>query len=422
MTGNIHFDLRGILSFPRGRLKYTGINRVTIEWAKRFADQYGGRFMAPGFSAACAACLQPEPGCQPIVDALAKDESWHERYSAVIADRLPVPLENRSPIAKARRKISAAVEGWAFDGNTRSFLRRASNGTPSIYFCPFTHRLPRNLPPSCIPVFNIFDIIPLLFWDPIFGDTRKLRQTLLQLSRSDSYFVVNSRDCRHTLVSMFDIPNERIFLVPLGVDLDQDVEAGATIPESPVPYFLYVCSDVQRRKNIETTIRAFNIFLERTGLDFELLIVGGGTDSIEPIIRRNAPEHGSKVKGLGRVPESVLRSLYQEAECGLFLSLYEGFGLPVLEYMKNGTPVICSNVTSIPEVAGDCAVCVDPLSTGRIVEAMIRVSADPSFRSDLSARGRIRAAEFSWDRSAATLMEAFQTILSTASSAERSIH
>ena len=405
----IFFDVRGILPFPKSRLKYTGITRATVEWAKRLAHDESVEFMAPGLSKVCGQLLAQEPDCDRIVAKLAKDKLRLAKFTNTIATRLPITMENRNLVSKLRRGLALRFEQKAFNPNTSSFLR-AEGGDRIIYFSPFLHELPKWMPAGCLPVINIFDIIPLLFADPIFGKTDGMRNSILRAVNAGAYFIVNSSDCRHSLHAMFDIPIERVFLVPLGVSSDP-VEAASDLPENNRPYFLYVCSDVQRRKNIEGTIRAFSNYLEKTGDEHELLIVGGGTEKLDDLILTEARFLPERIRGLGRVEEARLRQLYQGADCGLFLSLHEGFGLPVLEYMRFGTPVICSNVTSIPEVAGNSALLVDPLSEEDIVSAMMKIAGDPALRQRLSVQGKIRAAEFSWERSAATLQAAFDSIL-----------
>jgi glycosyltransferase involved in cell wall biosynthesis len=108
---------------------------------------------------------------------------------------------------------------------------------------------------------------------------------------------------------------------------------------------------------------------------------------------------------VGPVPETQLPSLYRGAQALVFASLYEGFGLPLLEAMSCGTPVLTSNVTAMPEVAGDAALLVDPTSVEQIADAMTRIVRDSSLRADLRKKGVARAAQFSWETSASRVRE-----------------
>jgi glycosyltransferase involved in cell wall biosynthesis len=113
----------------------------------------------------------------------------------------------------------------------------------------------------------------------------------------------------------------------------------------------------------------------------------------------------------GRVPEAQLPSLYRSAEALVFASLYEGFGLPVLEAMACGTPVITSNTTALPEVAGDAAVLVDPTSVDQIAEAMGRINRDSSLRKSLRSKGLIQAKRYSWESTIARVQGILENVI-----------
>ena len=114
---------------------------------------------------------------------------------------------------------------------------------------------------------------------------------------------------------------------------------------------------------------------------------------------------------LGFVPDATLAALYRLASVFVFPSLYEGFGLPPLEAMASGTPVITSNVSSLPEVVGDAALLIDPTSPDAIAAAMTRVLEEPELRADLIRRGHERVKAFSWARSVARTREVYTEVL-----------
>src|SRR6185503_11785173 len=114
-----------------------------------------------------------------------------------------------------------------------------------------------------------------------------------------------------------------------------------------------------------------------------------------------ANQHKDFVRLLDYVPETDLAGLYSGARAFVYPSLYEGFGFPVLEAMACGTPVICANTSSLPEVAGDAALLVDPTDTAALAAAIDRVLADPALCAELAAKGRAQAQKFSWERTAA---------------------
>ena len=134
-----------------------------------------------------------------------------------------------------------------------------------------------------------------------------------------------------------------------------------------------------------------------------LVFTGGPTAELA-----NCIEHfhvTQRVYFAGAVPETRLPSLYRSAEALVFPSLYEGFGLPILEAMACGTPVVTANVTAMPEVAGGAALLVDPTSVEQIARAMEQILSDTTLRQQLRHKGLIRSAEFSWAGTAATVRE-----------------
>jgi glycosyltransferase involved in cell wall biosynthesis len=168
----------------------------------------------------------------------------------------------------------------------------------------------------------------------------------------------------------------------------------------PFPYFLSV-SNRRRHKNEFRLVEAFVM----ANLDPRIRLVFTG-EPIPDLVRRIETHHlRSRVDFVGAVPEAKLPSLYRGAEALIFPSLYEGFGLPVLEAMACGTPVVTSNVTAMPEVAGDAALLVDPTSVEQIAEAMKRIVSDSSLRQRLRDKGLKRSAQFSWQRTVAKVHE-----------------
>jgi len=116
------------------------------------------------------------------------------------------------------------------------------------------------------------------------------------------------------------------------------------------------------------------------------------------------------VRFLGFVPDDTLAVLYRLAAVFVFPSLYEGFGLPPLEAMASGTPVVTSNVSSLPEVAGDAAILVDPYEVGSIVDGVRRVLTDPQLAAELRRKGLVRARDFSWERSVSRTHEIYRLV------------
>jgi glycosyltransferase involved in cell wall biosynthesis len=146
--------------------------------------------------------------------------------------------------------------------------------------------------------------------------------------------------------------------------------------------------------------------------EFRLAIVGP-TIWRHDQLREQIRELGmsSRVKLLGYVPDEALPALYSAASLFVFPSLYEGFGLPVLEAMACGTPVVCSNLSSLPEVAGEAALLVDPTNPDELAGAIRRALLDGDLRGDLRQRGLQRARSFTWQRTANKLMDVYSELL-----------
>jgi len=177
------------------------------------------------------------------------------------------------------------------------------------------------------------------------------------------------------------------------------------------PFVLYA-GNIKPHKNLERLIEAFHLLRQHATMkDVQLLIIG---DEISKYANLRRAVHRHKlhkhVRFFGFVSDQTLAALYRLANAFVFPSLYEGFGLPPLEAMASGTPVITSNVSSLPEVVGDAALMIDPYEPAAIADAMQRVLGDADLRADLRRRGLARAREFSWERSIARVREIYAEV------------
>jgi glycosyltransferase involved in cell wall biosynthesis len=176
------------------------------------------------------------------------------------------------------------------------------------------------------------------------------------------------------------------------------------------PYLLYL-GGINARKNITQLFTAYARIRERHP---DLLLVVGGkrqwrTGEIDAAFRRL--DLASHVHFTGYVADGDLPALYSAAELFVFPSLYEGFGLPPLEAMACGTPVVTSNVSSLPEAVGDAALTVDPYDVGELVLAIDRLLTDEMLRADLRRRGLERASRFTWARTARETLAIYEQVL-----------
>ena len=170
--------------------------------------------------------------------------------------------------------------------------------------------------------------------------------------------------------------------------------------------FVLVPGGLHFRKNADLILHAAPRLLARYP-DLVLAIVNHSN----PLYAARAAALGPRVQLLGFVDEDALHALYANASVVWFPSLYEGFGLPVLEAMATGTPVVASRASSLPEIAGDAALLADATNETSHLEQLFQVLDEPALRADLKRRGRARAGQFTWERSAALLKQHFDALL-----------
>ena len=177
--------------------------------------------------------------------------------------------------------------------------------------------------------------------------------------------------------------------------------------------FVLYAGNIKPHKNLERLIAAFGALKQRPGHeDVKLLIIGDEINRYGSL-RRSVEAAGVRqdVRFFGFVPSRTLAALYRLASVFAFPSLYEGFGLPPLEAMACGTPVVTSRMSSLPEVVGDAALLVDPYSVEDIAHGLERVLGDEGLRGELSTRGRARVKQFSWDRSVQAIHSGYMKVL-----------
>ncbi|MGH2559007.1 MAG: glycosyltransferase family 4 protein [Thermomicrobiales bacterium] len=232
---------------------------------------------------------------------------------------------------------------------------------------------------------------------------RTLDWTTRWSCRSARRVIAISDATRRDLLTHYDVPPDRIIVIPHGVKptraSEEDVARVRADHDLP-PHFILAVGTIQPRKNLGRLARALSE-LARAGLEQHLVVAGKRgwlANEVEAEIAHSGASH--RIALLGYVADDDLAGLYAAADALCFPSLYEGFGLPALEAMAAGCPVVVSNRGSLPEVAGDAAEIVDPLDVGSIAAGLIRVLTDNARRSVLIERGWQRASTFTWARTA----------------------
>jgi glycosyltransferase involved in cell wall biosynthesis len=257
-------------------------------------------------------------------------------------------------------------------------------------------------------ILTIYDIIPLIhpeyFPDGFTEEFRPIVESIVP----QRDFVVTISECSKTdICSYFQIAPERVFVTPLAaserlyypetnqVVIDK-VKKKFSIPKGR--YFLTLAT-VEKRKNLATSIQCFREVAQQKGCeDLSFVLVGTKGWKVESLLKKivQDPLLNRKVVFTGFIPDKYLSALYSGAEAFVYPSLYEGFGLPPLEAMQCGVPVITSNTSSLPEVVGDAGILVDPLDRDRIIEAMLDLLQNNDLRNRCVDNGLRRAAGFSW--------------------------
>jgi glycosyltransferase involved in cell wall biosynthesis len=272
-------------------------------------------------------------------------------------------------------------------------------------------------PPICPAplVFTMHDVSPLTRPDFFAPEVyRRLNPLVRKGLRRARVVLCVSNDALSSTASITGMDINRMRVVPHGVDsmfrpIAKDLARAAVHQKLGLSeqYILYV-GKIMARKNIVRTIEAYAKFIEATGARTHLVLAGKrlyDTSDVDKTIARLGLT--GRVVELGYVPDELLPALYAGANAFVYVTLWEGFGLPLLEAMGSGTPVIASNITSIPEIAGDAALLVDPYQVEEIAEAMVKLHTDGELRETLVKAGSERCKKFTWANTASLTIDAY---------------
>lgn len=275
----------------------------------------------------------------------------------------------------------------------------------------------------CLSVVTIYDVLPLRYPQTLSPNGRRFYRLALRLAaRSAHQLITISSVSRDDLAFYLRIPRERIAVTPLAVaptftpqptDVIADMRLRYGLPRH---YVLFVGSN-KPHKNIDRLLRAWQRVLPELPptLSDAILVIAGKFDPHYPLPTAIAAEHGlsERVKVLANVSDDDLPALYSGALLFVFPSSYEGFGLPPLEAMACGTPVVCAYAGSLPEVVGEAALTVDPHSMHEIADGMLRVLRLPALSHFLRQRGQQRATLFSWRATAQATLAVYERVAAT---------
>lgn len=346
------------------------------------------------------------------------------RYLGALLRRMCTASGDSDWLLYGRRNLSAPAghrpvrlrrDAWPAD-----LGRIASLGTslplwlaqdrPDVFWAP-AHRLPLWIPAGTARVVTIHDLCWLRAPQTMRTSTRRLDAMLVPhaVARADRILAV-SEATGADLRESFPAAADRVVVVPAAAERLPPPDDGGLLRTLGVdtPYVLFVGTR-EPRKNLLRLVRAFVTVCDRSP-QLGLVIAGGDgwgdRGDLDTLLA--IPALAGRVRMLGRIDDRQLSTLYAHALCLAMPSLYEGFGLPLLEALDHGTPVVTSNVSSMPEVAGDAGLLVDPLSIDSIAHALLRIAQEPRLRASLAARAKPQAARFSWDRAAAATLQVFE--------------
>ncbi|MFH7027161.1 MAG: glycosyltransferase family 4 protein [Heteroscytonema crispum UTEX LB 1556] len=270
---------------------------------------------------------------------------------------------------------------------------------------------------NCRFVVMLHDLIPLRFPKRFSGLTPYFRYYIPQVLAQAQHIICNSQATAKDITDFYRIPASKITPIPLAHDrthfrplLGRGGEGERGRGGDDRPYFLYIGRQ-DPYKNLHRLIAAFAALPNY--LDCELWLAGPCDKRYTPLLKAQVGELGitQQVKFLDYVPYSELPTIITRAIALVFPSLWEGFGFPVLEAMACGTPVITSNISSLPEVAGDAGILINPYQLEEITEAMQKIVTDCQLRSHLSHQAKIRANQFSWEKTGQASVEVLSRFL-----------
>jgi glycosyltransferase involved in cell wall biosynthesis len=292
-----------------------------------------------------------------------------------------------------------------------------------VVHIPHLFWLPRGL--GCPYVITVHDLLEHMYGSRNASSLRRSLHFYLtrRVLRRAARVIAVSQFTRNEIEKLLTIPDARIEVVYNAIDerflrghateADRDLIAQRYLVNHP---FILYAGAIRPHKNVVRIIEAFSALkseLQKKGLfpDLKLIIIGDDLSS-HPRLRRTVVRSGVQhdVRFLGFVPIEVLRIFYDVAKIFVFPSLYEGFGLPPLEAMAHGTPVVTSNTSSLPEVAGNAALLVNPENVFEIRRGLQRVLLDPKLRMQMKQRGYEQAKKFSWTTSVSRILEIYREV------------
>lgn len=274
----------------------------------------------------------------------------------------------------------------------------------------------------CPVVVTVHDVSYRLFPEAFSPRDRAMLSIMVPVSMRNARQVITvSESSKRDILRFYRLPEDKIRVTYEAAGPQFTLARGNPRHESAVSEYshdrryILAVGNLQPRKNLKRLIEAYHRLVLAGAIECDLLLVGKpqwkAADLYQTIRMLGLEE---RVRFTGFVPDELLPALYRNADVFVYASLYEGFGLPILEAMACGTPVITSNVSAMPEVAGDAALLVDPRSVDQLAQAILAVVSRPDVAQSLRQRGLARAAQFTWSKTAEETLQVYQKALEDA--------
>lgn len=269
-------------------------------------------------------------------------------------------------------------------------------------------------------VMSIYDLIFFKYPDYIDSVVETYAKRVQKCLQWTDLIITISESSKQDIVNYLGFDPNRIYVTPLAsryspgylsAERAEELQDSVNFDFSK-PYLLFV-GTIEPRKNIETIIYAFNQLKQNHKIEHQLVLIGKKGWRYQSIFDAiNGSPWKSDIHHLDYLSDELTALFYSKADSFVYPSYYEGFGLPVLEAMTLGAPVITSNTSSLPEVAGDAALLVDPNDPDQLVDAILNVIADSQLRRALIDKGQQRARLFSWKKTAEETLKAYNSLIS----------
>jgi glycosyltransferase involved in cell wall biosynthesis len=247
----------------------------------------------------------------------------------------------------------------------------------------------------------------------------RLRKMLALTVRRADVIIALSEATRRDLLELTPVNPDKVHTVLGALDMRRFCPTCATDNSAILkphgirqPFLLYA-GRLQPRKNIDTLVEAYDILRHSGRFDGQLVLLGEQRAFLweRPQARIDESPYRRDIIQTGHVADDHVQSFYRAAHAFVFISLYEGFGFPLVEAMACGVPIVCSNTTCLPEVAGDAAMLVDPLDAEAVADQLERVISDDALRADLVQKGFRRVREFSWEKTAREMRAIYESLV-----------